>query len=77
MLTEARQTWLDLNRPLDAAGCDLIKGMLLRESNPTEAQKAFDAALSALVTLDVPHMTERARSKGETMRYGVAAKKAQ
>jgi tetratricopeptide (TPR) repeat protein len=77
MLAEARQTWLDLNRPLDAAGCDLIKGMLLRESNPTEAQKAFDAALSALETLDVPHMTERARSKGETMRYGVAAKKAQ
>jgi len=25
----------------------------------------------------VPHMTERARSKGETMRYGVAAKEAQ
>ena len=52
-------------------------GMLLRESNPAEAQKAFDAALAALETLDVPHMTERARSKGETMRYGVAAKEAQ
>jgi class 3 adenylate cyclase/tetratricopeptide (TPR) repeat protein len=76
MLAEARQTWLDLNRPLDAAGCDLIKGMLLRDANPAEAQAAFDAALAALEILDVPHMTELARSKGALARGGFAAKEA-
>ena len=34
MLGEARETWLGLNRPLDAAACDLLKAMLLREANP-------------------------------------------
>jgi tetratricopeptide (TPR) repeat protein len=63
MLSEARETWLGLNRPLDAAACDLMTGMLLREANPTEADAALDAAISALETLDVPHMTERARAK--------------
>jgi hypothetical protein len=63
MLAEARETWLGLNRPLDAAGCDLLKGMLLRDANPTAAEEALESAIVALESLDVPHMSERARAK--------------
>lgn len=60
MLGEARETWLSLNRPLDAAACDLLKAMLLHEANPAEADLALEAAISALEGLDVPHLSELA-----------------
>jgi class 3 adenylate cyclase/tetratricopeptide (TPR) repeat protein len=62
MLGEAREMWLALNRPLDAAGCDLLKGLLLRDADPTASGEALEAAIAAAEQLDVPHMSERARS---------------
>ena len=62
MLGEAREAWLQLSRPLDAAGCDLLKGLLLRDTDPTGAAEALEAAVEASEQLGVPHMSERARA---------------
>jgi class 3 adenylate cyclase/tetratricopeptide (TPR) repeat protein len=62
LLLEARETWQGLDRPLDAAGCDLLVGGVLAESDPERAGRSLDAALAVFEELDVPHLAERARA---------------
>jgi class 3 adenylate cyclase/tetratricopeptide (TPR) repeat protein len=60
LLEEARELWRGLDRPLDAAACDLLAGNLLKESDPAAAGEALDAAQRAFDGLGVRHMAELA-----------------
>jgi tetratricopeptide (TPR) repeat protein len=61
LLSEARDTWEALERPLDAAGCDLLIGRVLEASDPERSSKALETAHEAFERLDVPHLSDRAR----------------
>ena len=61
MLEEARAMWEGLNRPLDAAACDLLIGRVLREEDPAAAEQALAAASDAFDRLEISHLAERAR----------------
>jgi class 3 adenylate cyclase/tetratricopeptide (TPR) repeat protein len=61
-LVEAREAWLALGRPLDAARCDYLRGVVLRESDADAARAALDAAASAADELGVRHLAELARA---------------
>jgi hypothetical protein len=59
-LTEAREAWLGLGRPLDAARCEYLRGRLLRESNPEEAREALERAAEEAERHGVHHLAELA-----------------
>jgi tetratricopeptide (TPR) repeat protein len=61
LLREAREMWRGLNRPLDAASCDLLIGQILAEAEPEISGAALEDAVAAFEQLDVAHMAERAR----------------
>jgi hypothetical protein len=61
MLDEAKEAWGRLGRPAEQARCDLLKGHLLRTSNPDGARVALDAAAAAFEELQVPHLVHQAR----------------
>jgi class 3 adenylate cyclase len=62
LLNEAREMWNGLNRPLDAAACDLLIARVLREADSEKAAEALDSAKAAFERLDVPHLSEQARA---------------
>ena len=59
-LTEAREAWQGLGRPLDAARCEYLRGRLLRESNPEEARQALELAAEEAERYGVGHLAELA-----------------
>ncbi len=60
-LREARECWVDLGRPLDAARCSMLLGRALREHDPGGAVLALDAAREEWERLGVAHQAERVR----------------
>ena len=60
-LAEARDGWLELGRPLDAARCVLLRGTRLKEVNTEAATTAFRGAAATFDELGVHHLAERAR----------------
>jgi class 3 adenylate cyclase/tetratricopeptide (TPR) repeat protein/ribosomal protein L40E len=61
-LVEARDAWLELGRPLDAARCDYLRGRLLLDVDPDAAREALRGAADSAEKLGVEHLAERARS---------------
>jgi tetratricopeptide (TPR) repeat protein len=61
-LVEARDAWQELRRPLDAARCDYLRGLRLRESDPAAAEKALAEAAEGAEEYGVHHLAELARS---------------
>ena len=61
-LVEARDAWLELGRPLDAARCDYLRGRLLLDADPDAAREALHGAADSAEKLGVEHLAERARS---------------
>jgi class 3 adenylate cyclase/tetratricopeptide (TPR) repeat protein len=61
ILVEARDAWLELGRPLDAARCVLLRGQRLREANAEAAAQALHGAATSFEELGVHHLAERAR----------------
>ena len=61
-LVEARDAWLELRRPLDAARCDYLRGLRLRKSDPAAAEKALEEAAEGADEYGVEHLAELARS---------------
>jgi class 3 adenylate cyclase/tetratricopeptide (TPR) repeat protein len=59
-LAEARAAWQGLGRPLDAARCEYLRGLLLRESNPEEARQALERAAAEAERYGVGHLAELA-----------------
>jgi len=60
LLAEARERWLAIGRPLEAARCDLLTAAVLRESDPEAAQTAAERSASDYRRLGVPHMASKA-----------------
>src|SRR5262245_37196405 len=65
-IEDARQRWLDLGRPLDAARCLMLRGRLLARSDPEAAQELLDAAASEYEGLGAPALAARARETVST-----------
>jgi adenylate cyclase len=61
ILVEARDAWLELGRPLDAARCVLLRGRRLQEANAEAAAQALQGAASSFEELGVHHLAQRAR----------------
>ncbi len=62
LLQEAREAWAALDRPLEAARCDLLAGRLLAEVDPDRSGELLQASAAATERLGVPHLSERARA---------------
>jgi class 3 adenylate cyclase/tetratricopeptide (TPR) repeat protein len=62
-LAEARDGWLELGRPLDAARCVMLRGTRLREVNAEASATAFRGAAATFDELGVRHLAERAREQ--------------
>jgi hypothetical protein len=60
-LAAARDAWLELGRPLDAARCVLLRGTRLRDVNAEAAATALRGAAVTFEELGVRHLAERAR----------------
>jgi class 3 adenylate cyclase/tetratricopeptide (TPR) repeat protein len=61
ILAEARDAWLELGRPLDAARCVMLRGQRLRDANAEAAAQALQGAATSFEELGVHHLAERAR----------------
>jgi class 3 adenylate cyclase/tetratricopeptide (TPR) repeat protein/ribosomal protein L40E len=61
VLAEARDAWLELGRPLDAARCVLLRGTRLRDANAEAAAAALAGASVTFEELGVRHLAQRAR----------------
>jgi tetratricopeptide (TPR) repeat protein len=60
LLAQAREQWLAIGRPLEAARCDLLAAAVLRESDPQTAQAAAERAAADYKRLGVAHMANKA-----------------
>jgi class 3 adenylate cyclase/tetratricopeptide (TPR) repeat protein len=60
LLSEARDHWLAIGRPLEAARCDLLTAAVLRETDPSAAQLAAERSAAEYERLGVPHMAAKA-----------------
>ena len=60
-LQRAREAWQALQRPLDAARCELLLGQRLLESDPPAALRTLDRAAAEYDQLGVAHLAARAR----------------
>jgi tetratricopeptide (TPR) repeat protein len=60
LLAEARERWLAIGRPLEAARCDLLTASVLRDSDPEMAQTAAERSASDYRRLGVAHMANQA-----------------
>jgi hypothetical protein len=60
LLSQARDHWTAIGRPLEAARCDLLTATVLRESDPETAQAAAERSASEYERLGVPHMANKA-----------------
>jgi class 3 adenylate cyclase/tetratricopeptide (TPR) repeat protein len=65
-LVEARTAWDALGRPLDAARCDLLRGLILQELDPAVSREALVAAADAAETYGVQHLADYARELAHT-----------
>ncbi len=61
-LSKATAAWHKLGRPLDAARCEYLRGMRLREPDPEAAREALTGAAADAEALGVSHLAERARA---------------
>jgi class 3 adenylate cyclase/tetratricopeptide (TPR) repeat protein len=59
-LAEARKSWEELGRPLDAARCELLRGGVLRDHDAGESRVALGAAATAYQELGISHQANRA-----------------
>jgi class 3 adenylate cyclase/tetratricopeptide (TPR) repeat protein len=60
-LAEARQAWLELGRPLDAARCEYIRGLVLTKEDAGQASAAFEVAAEEAERYGVSHLARLAR----------------
>jgi len=63
MLTESRELWEAIGRPLDAAITDLLLGHTLAEQRPDEARVALDRAATEFERLGVAHLSDWAKAQ--------------
>jgi class 3 adenylate cyclase/tetratricopeptide (TPR) repeat protein len=61
-LSESRDLWGALGRPLDAAWCDVLIARACGGERPDEAREAVERAARAFEALGVGHLAEQARS---------------
>ncbi|HEX5893834.1 MAG TPA: adenylate/guanylate cyclase domain-containing protein [Solirubrobacterales bacterium] len=64
-MEEARERWLQLGRPLDAARCLVLRGGLLLEDDPEAASELLAAAADEYESLGAPALAMRARERVE------------
>jgi class 3 adenylate cyclase/predicted ATPase len=62
MLTESRELWEGIGRPLDAAITDLLLGHTLADRRPEEARVALDRAAEEFERLGVAHLSDWAKA---------------
>jgi tetratricopeptide (TPR) repeat protein len=60
LLSGARERWLDMGRPLEAARCDLVTAAVLRDRDEGTADAAAARASAEYERLGVPHMAAKA-----------------
>jgi class 3 adenylate cyclase/tetratricopeptide (TPR) repeat protein len=60
LLAQARGKWLSIDRPLEAARCDLLTAAVLAASDPETAQAAAERSAADYRRLGVPHMASKA-----------------
>jgi hypothetical protein len=62
MLSEARELWAGIGRPLDAAITDLLLGHTLAGRRPDEARAALERAAAEFERLGVAHLSDWAKA---------------
>jgi class 3 adenylate cyclase/tetratricopeptide (TPR) repeat protein len=67
LLGQARERWLAIGRPLEAARCDLLTAAVLRESDPAGAQAAAERSAADYERLGVAHMAGKAAQMAGTV----------
>jgi class 3 adenylate cyclase/tetratricopeptide (TPR) repeat protein len=60
LLGMARERWLEIGRPLEAARCDLLTATVLRQTDPPLAREASERAAADYERLGVAHMAAKA-----------------
>jgi hypothetical protein len=60
-MEQAREQWLQLGRPLDAARCLLVRGHLLAKRDAEAASAALEAAAAEYEQHGVPGLSARSR----------------
>jgi predicted ATPase/class 3 adenylate cyclase len=60
LLAQARERWLAIGRPLEAARCDLLLASIVADSDPELAHEAATRSASDYERLGVPHMAAKA-----------------
>ncbi|HMA26489.1 MAG TPA: tetratricopeptide repeat protein, partial [Solirubrobacterales bacterium] len=60
-IDEAREKWMQLGRPLDAARCRVVQGRLLLENDPDAAERLLGDAAAEYEELGAPALAARAR----------------
>ena len=60
LLTKARDAWLAIGRPLEAARCDLLTAAVLRETDEATARTAAERSAADYERLGVPHIAANA-----------------
>jgi class 3 adenylate cyclase/predicted ATPase len=65
-LAEARQAWLELGRPLDAARCEYIRGLVLAKDDAAESAAALERAAEEAERYGVAHLARLAREATPT-----------
>jgi hypothetical protein len=64
LLGQARDHWLAIGRPLEAARCDLLTAAVLRNSDPETARRAAERSAEDYKRLGVAHMATKALAAG-------------
>ena len=68
-LEEARAAWLELGRPLDAARCEYIRGIVLaHDGDERRGREALELAAEEAERYGVDHLARLARRSGRTQR---------
>ena len=65
-LLRARDAWLALERPLEAARCELLHGQRQLEADPEQAAITLQRAAREYEALGVMHLAARARELSPT-----------
>jgi len=62
LMVQARTAWLELGRPLDAARCEYIRGLLLAGSDASASATALHTAAEEAERFGVQHLAELSRA---------------